>query len=53
MAPHNTVIEFDGSPKGIGFRLLRFTENTEYLLEEWGALTNYDLRNDPQYQNAT
>ena len=47
-----TIVEFDGSPKGIGFRLFRIIENIEVLVEEWGALLQYDLRNDPQYQNT-
>ena len=50
--PHNAVVEFDGSPKGVGFRIFSVTPHGEQLLAEWGALITYDLRNDPQYQNT-
>jgi hypothetical protein len=50
--PPTVIVEFDGSPKGIGFRLFRTDPAGETLVEEWGAMLQYDLRNDPQYQNT-
>jgi hypothetical protein len=48
----SVVIEFDGCPKGIGFRLFTTRGTREELVEEWGATAAYNLGNDPQYQNA-
>ena len=48
------VVEFDGSPKGIGVRLFSVHEGLETLVEEWGAIAPFaaELHNDSQYQNA-
>ena len=49
---YNIVVEFDGCPKGIGFRLFCVQDSHETLVGEWGATAMYDLHNDSQYQNA-
>jgi hypothetical protein len=46
------IVEFDGSPKGIGYRLFSIDDNSEHLEDECGSLLPFDLRNDPQYQNT-
>ena len=46
------VIELDGCPKGIEFRLFRKHDTSEDLVEEWGAKAQFNLGNNPQYQNA-
>ena len=50
--PVEVVVEFDGCPKGIGFRLFTVRDGQESLLEEWGARATFDLGNDPQFQNT-
>jgi hypothetical protein len=47
------LIEFDGSPSGIGFRIFSLiSPNHHSLVEEHGAMITFDLHNDSQYQNT-
>jgi hypothetical protein len=46
------VVEFDGCPRGVGFRLFSKTSEGERLVEEWGSGAPFDLGNDPQFQNT-
>ena len=50
--PAQIIVEFDGCPKGIGFRLFTVQSGQESLIEEWGATAPFDLANDPQFQNT-
>ena len=46
------VVEFDGCPKGIGFRIFSLSSSgVEHLIEEHGLSADFDLNNDSQYQN--